>query len=238
MCIIEYILRCNQFLPRVWPIFLDSYEAAIHNSSELSDVQKFTYLRSYLTDAALKSVSGLTLTNENYGKALTILKERYGNKQAIVSTHMEKLANLRVVSSDANITGLPKLFDEIESNVGSLESLGVEANSYGSLLVPIIMNRLPHQLKLVASRNLSSDLWDRTELLKIMKLERTTRENCEYNSDRIGKNDNFMSEDCLGSASALYSQSEKRTKTCVFAKATIGQIDVPSYLTWKLGKNY
>ena len=55
-----------------WPSFLDYYEAAIHNSSELSDVQKFTYLRSYLTDAALKSVSGLTLTNENYAKALTI----------------------------------------------------------------------------------------------------------------------------------------------------------------------
>ena len=51
-----------------WPSFLDSYEAVIHTSSELGDVQKFTYLRSYLTDAALKSVSGLTLTNENYGK--------------------------------------------------------------------------------------------------------------------------------------------------------------------------
>ena len=174
-----------------WPSFLDSYGAAIHNSSALSDIQKLTYLRSYLTDAALKSVSGLTLTNENYEKALTILKERYGNKQAIVSTHMENLANLRVVSSDANVTGLRKLFDERESSVRSLESLGVEANSYGSLLVPIIMNRLPHQLKLVTSRNLSSDLWDLTELLKIMKLEITAREHCEYNSDRIGKNDNF-----------------------------------------------
>ena len=51
-----------------------------------------------------------------------------------------------------------------------------------------------------------------------MKLETTARENCEYNSDRIGQNDNFMSEDCLGSASALYSQSEKRAKTCVFCK--------------------
>ena len=47
-------------------------------------------------------------------KALTILKERYRNKQAIVSMHMEKLANLRVVSSDASINGLRKLFDEIE----------------------------------------------------------------------------------------------------------------------------
>ena len=41
-----------------------------------------------------------------------------------------------------------------------------------------------------------------------MKLEITTLENCEYDSDRIGKNDKFMS------VSALYSQSEKRTKTC------------------------
>ena len=171
-----------------------------------------------MTDAALNSDSGLTLTNENYRKALTILKERYGNKQAMVSTHMKKLANLGVVSSDENIAGLSKLFDEIESNVGSLERLGVEANSCGSILVSIIMNRLPHQLKLVASRNLSSDLWDLTELLKIIKLETTARENCEYNSDRIGQNDNFMSKDCLGSASALYSQSEKRAKTCVFCK--------------------
>ena len=108
------------------PSFLDSCEAAIHDSSELSDCQIFTYLRSYLTDAALNSVSGLTLTNKNYWKALTILKERYGNKQVIVSRPMKKLENLRVVSSDTNINGLRKLFDEIESIVMSLESLVVK----------------------------------------------------------------------------------------------------------------
>ena len=75
---------------------------------------------------------------------------------------MEKLSNL---SSDANITGLQNLSDEIGSNGRSLESLGVEVNSYGLLLVPIIMTRLPHQPKLATSRNLSSDLWDLTEHL-------------------------------------------------------------------------
>ena len=80
---------------------------------------------------------------------------------------MEKLPYVRVVSPDANITCLRKLFDEIESNVRSLKSLRVKANSYGSLLVRIIMNHLLHQLKLVASRSLSSDLWDLTESLKV-----------------------------------------------------------------------
>ena len=99
----------------------------------------------------------------------------------------------------------------------SLESLRVEANSYGSLLVPIIMNRSPHQLNLVTSHNLSSNLWDLTGVLKILKLEITALEKCEYNSDRIDKIDNFMPEDCLGSATALYSQPEKlEDKTFVF----------------------
>ena len=121
---------------------MDSYETAIYTFSDLSDSQKFTYLRSYLKDAVLKSIGGSTLTNENYWKFLTILNERHGNKQAIVSTYMEKLANLQFL----NITGLEKLFDEIESNVRSLESLEVEekANNCGSLLVSVIMNRLPH----------------------------------------------------------------------------------------------
>lgn len=59
-----------------------------------------------------------------------------------------------------------------------------------------LINSLAHQLKPVANHNLSSDLWDLTESLKIMKLEITAQENCEYNSDHIGKNNNFMSEDC------------------------------------------
>ena len=44
-----------------------------------------------LLDICSTEVSGSTLTNKKYGKALTILNERYRNKQAIVSTHMEKI---------------------------------------------------------------------------------------------------------------------------------------------------
>ena len=204
---------------------MDSNEAAIGNSSDLNDVQKFIYIRGYLTDGALNSISGLTLTNENYRKALTVLKKSYGNKQAIVSTRMEKLANLQVVSSDANMTVLRKLFDEIKSNLRSPE--GEQLRIATVPIIQIIMNRLSQQLKIVASQNLSSDLLNFTKLLKIMKLEITAPENCDYNCDVIGKNDNFMSEDWLSFALALYSQPEKRPKLVFFAKVAIGYIDIP-----------
>ena len=51
-----------------WPTFLDSFEATIDTCSDLDDVQKFTYLRSYLQGPALQATNGLTLTNSNYTK--------------------------------------------------------------------------------------------------------------------------------------------------------------------------
>lgn len=61
-----------------------------------------------------------------------------------MSEHIENLANIQVVSSDTNITGLEKLFDEIESNMRTLEKFSVEANSYELLLMSFIMNHFPY----------------------------------------------------------------------------------------------
>ena len=70
-----------------WQSFWDQYSAAIHTSSSLSDIEKFNYLRSYLTEATGECIKGLSLTSENYQKALEILKEPYGNKQILISLY-------------------------------------------------------------------------------------------------------------------------------------------------------
>jgi len=54
-------------------------------------VDKFHYLNSLLEGTALKSVEGLTLTERNYNVAVGMLKERFGDPQKIISSHMEKL---------------------------------------------------------------------------------------------------------------------------------------------------
>ena len=60
--------------------FWDSFEATIHNSDELSSVDKFNYLNTLLEDSAAAAVAGLTLTSANYDEAVEILKKRFGNK--------------------------------------------------------------------------------------------------------------------------------------------------------------
>ena len=89
-----------------WTTFWDSYESAIHNNTDLSDIDKFNYLKSLLERAAYDAISGLTLTSANYHEAVAILKKRFGNKQQIIAKHMDMLLNAEPVTSQHNLTGL------------------------------------------------------------------------------------------------------------------------------------
>ena len=67
----------------------------------------------------------------------------------------------------------------LEVHVRSLLSPNVDSQSYRTLLSPIIMEQLPHSVKLIISRNLKDKEWDLTELLLTIKNELYTRETCE-----------------------------------------------------------
>ena len=60
-----------------WQSFIDSFKAAIHSSAPLSNIGKFNYLQCYVTGDALKTIEGLSLTNDNCIKALEFLEDRY-----------------------------------------------------------------------------------------------------------------------------------------------------------------
>ena len=79
--------------------FWDSCKAAIHDNSSLSDIDK-----SLLQGPALDAMSGLTLTAVNYKEAVSVLRNQFGNKQHIVSKHMDLLLlNIEPVTSSYNL---------------------------------------------------------------------------------------------------------------------------------------
>ena len=82
-----------------WTTFWDSYNATIHENNELSNIERFSYLRSLLTHGAAEAMSGLTLTYANYKEDVQILTKLYGNKQQIVNKHLEQLLCIDAVSS-------------------------------------------------------------------------------------------------------------------------------------------
>ena len=52
--------------PVRWMSFWDSYQSVVHLNSELTDVDKFNYLRSLLDHSAYDAIAGLTLSAANH----------------------------------------------------------------------------------------------------------------------------------------------------------------------------
>ena len=164
-----------------WTSFWDSFESAVHNNRELSDIEKFNYLSTLLERSAREAISGLSLTSENYREAIATLKKRFGSKQQIINKHMDVLLHMEPVTSAQNIKALRRLFDFVSSHVRSLQSLGVEPRSYGNLLCPVLLNKIPADLQLIVSRKVSEENWNLNSLMEAIEEELTARE-------RIGMN--------------------------------------------------
>ncbi len=133
--------------PKKWQEWWDSYEI-IHGNPTLSAVNKFRHLRSLLEGPAAAAIAGIQTTNANYNEAIEILKDRFARKQVIINSHMESLLNLTQVSNEQDIKNLRKLYDNIETHVRSLKSLGIDFIQYGALLVPMIMSKIPNEIRL------------------------------------------------------------------------------------------
>ena len=63
-----------------WQPFWDQFDSSVHNQPYLSDIDKFSYLKTFLTSAAASCISGLAITRDNYAEAIDLLHERFGNK--------------------------------------------------------------------------------------------------------------------------------------------------------------
>lgn len=64
-----------------------------------------------------------------------------------------------------------RLYDNTESHVFSLKSLGIEAESYGALLSPVLLAKLPPELRLIVSRKVSDSNFDMDALLATFEEE-------------------------------------------------------------------
>ena len=88
---------------------------------------------------------------------------------------MDLLINSEQVSSANHVAALRRLYDWVESNVQSLSALGVSSDSYGSLLSSVLVKKLPPELKLRISRQMT-DNWDLRGMMKIVGEELEARE--------------------------------------------------------------
>ena len=102
------------------------------------------YLVGFLKDDALTAVKGSLVTNENYCVPFKMLEKRIDDPQFLIGKHMTTVLSLDTTSSI-----LREVYYEVEIQIRSLEDLGLDPKSYGSLFAPFLMSKLSDELKLL-----------------------------------------------------------------------------------------
>ena len=131
-------------------------------ASEPADVSKMNQLKRSLENK-LQSLSAL----DEGLQSLSALDEGILSLTP-ASKHMDILMS---ITSDRNLKELRRLYDHTESHVRSLRSLGIEATSYGTLLSPVLLAKLPPDLRLIVSRKVSDSNLDIDALLSTFEEE-------------------------------------------------------------------
>ena len=61
-------------------------------------------------------------------------------------------------------------------HIRGLESLGISSEKYSSLLIPLIISRMPGEIALQVARETSEDIWQINEIMDIIRKEIEARE--------------------------------------------------------------
>ena len=148
--------------PLHWQSFWDCFAAAVDNNPSLTGVQKLSYLRAQLSGDAARVITGFQLTNDNYAHSVAQLKERFGQIYKQVDAHMQTLRDLPIPTN--SLSSLREFHDATEGHIRSLSTLGKDKGSYGCLLVPIIMGKIPSKTKQNVVRAHGKKEWTLSEL--------------------------------------------------------------------------
>ncbi|MCP3662415.1 MAG: DUF1759 domain-containing protein, partial [Gammaproteobacteria bacterium] len=108
--------------PIKWDEFWDVFDSSVHSNPNLSDVQKFTYLKGMLTGSASAAIAGISITNRNYREAVEALHKRFGKPEVIKEALYTQLRNLRVPGP--KVSELRSAIDAIERILRQLGNIG------------------------------------------------------------------------------------------------------------------
>jgi len=124
-----------------WEPFFDCFRSMVHEDSSFTPAQKFYYLRSCVTGAALDLIKAVPMTDANYDVAIMQLKQRYDNKSLTIQSHIRSLLESPYVENAIAIE-LQQLHSHVCTHVAALKALDQPVDKWDAWLITIISLRL------------------------------------------------------------------------------------------------
>ncbi|UYV80836.1 hypothetical protein LAZ67_19001928 [Cordylochernes scorpioides] len=173
----------------------------IHENPGISEVDKFRYLMQSKKQGtqAERLVRSYPLTKENYPKVIKALKDHFGDSTILTEVYVRQLLKLVVNNIRRKGLSLESMYDQLESHLKSLDSLGVNVQQNAYFLYPMVESSLPEDLLRTSQRSALAgyDVEDGelpptvdkrlTSLLKFMRKEVKREQRLGYIRDGLGE---------------------------------------------------
>ncbi|XP_059062702.1 uncharacterized protein LOC131855445 [Achroia grisella] len=157
---------------KLFPEYIDTYNALIHNSTSLSDTEKFHYLISSLSGDALAVVKTFPMSHEYYRDAYEALVARYKCKRTLAFTCWRDILSIHFKYTNAY--EFQKSLDQFEENLSILKTLDLPTAHWDFVLVYHILSKLDKDL-----RRSFEEKYSDIELPSYDQLKRFLRSKCE-----------------------------------------------------------
>lgn len=141
-----------------WLGFWSQFEK-IHTDKSLHDSDKFQYLvQCMIPDSkAHLLVSSYPQSEANYPLVIDALKDRFGDKVLLTEVYVRQLLKLVMQNAKQKCVSLSTMYDELESHLRALETLGVTREQSAAFLYPLVESSLPVEVVKVWQRSILSD---------------------------------------------------------------------------------
>ena len=143
-----HVRNRNQPKPNVASALAPSSVAVPKASKKLvgTDEVKMTYLQTFVSGKAKTAIEGFAYSGALYRDALKALERKFGQPQAVVIAHLEKLSNYPAVKIH-NSESIINYACAISSLIAVFQSVKYDADLFSSALLNQAVRKLPLNLK-------------------------------------------------------------------------------------------
>ncbi|GBO11766.1 hypothetical protein AVEN_19164-1 [Araneus ventricosus] len=134
----------------------------IHEDEEMLSEDKFQYLIQAITSGTRASspIESFPPAAQNYPKAIELLKETFGRGNLLVQVYVGELIKMVMKNaiSERKCADLTTLYDQLESHLRALDTLGRSKEKFADFLSPLVESCLPEDVLRAWERHRTSSI--------------------------------------------------------------------------------
>ncbi|KAK2578790.1 hypothetical protein KPH14_012728 [Odynerus spinipes] len=123
-----------------WPEFKAMFQTVISDRSDLSNLEKFQYLKGALTGSAAQLIANIPPAGESLPVAWQLLTTRFENHRLTVKSHLDRVFSLQPVKG-RNVKALQHVLNTVNETIQALKALKIAPTS-DCVLVHVVTSLL------------------------------------------------------------------------------------------------